>query len=398
MTDTVYKDKLGIEDVSFGSGTWSRKTSTGGTESITKFGTIWESLLDDTTAANVLTTLGVSTFAQTILDDATAAAARTTLGLAIGTNVQAYDAELAALAGLTSAANKIPYFTGSETAGLLDFKDEDDMLSDSATAVPSQQSIKAYIQSYVDTQLPKNYITGLTLSQDTDTDHDIEIAAGECVDSTNAEKMVVSAAFTKKIDESWAVGDAAGGMDTGAVAADTVYAVWLIKRSDTGVVDALFSASMTAPTMPTNYDYKRFIGYVWTDASANIIAFEMRGGMVWFMSAADTVVITGINNGSYTQQDFSSYLPAGHYDYVQLGFKSDTDTAAEWTMSYDGTNTIASGSAHETTGYASTGLDAWEDGGGGSPFVPLDANNKIYINDVTETLSVMIRCVKLKYR
>lgn len=116
-----------------------------------------------------------------------------------------------------------------------------------------------------------NYITGLILSIDSgDTDHDIKISSGEARDGADSNDIVLSSDITKQIDAAWAVGDDAGGMDTGSVANNTIYYIWLIKRTDTGVEDALISASNSSPTMPTNYDKKRLIGVAKTDGSANL--------------------------------------------------------------------------------------------------------------------------------
>lgn len=126
------------------------------------------------------------------------------------------------------------------------------------------------------TPYPPGHIYGLTLSNSSgDPTNDLDIAAGSARDSTNAANLILAATLTKRLDAAWAVGTNQGGLDTGSIA-NTTYHVWLIKRSDTGVVDALFSTSATAPTMPANYDYKQRIGAIIRSAGA-ILAFVHDG-------------------------------------------------------------------------------------------------------------------------
>lgn len=123
-------------------------------------------------------------------------------------------------------------------------------------------------------------IHGLTYSNNgSDATNDIDIASGGAMDATGAYWMALSSTLTKQSDVSWAVGTNAGWLDTGAIGNNDYY-IWLIARSDTGVVDSLLSLSSTAPTMPANYDYKRLIGWI-KRSGGTIVAFstyELDGG------------------------------------------------------------------------------------------------------------------------
>jgi len=135
--------------------------------------------------------------------------------------------------------------------------------------------------------IPRGHLGGLNMT--TDAVNALTIAAGQAREGSDSGDMTLASAIQKNINASWVVGNNQGGLDTGTVAASTWYYAWLIARTDTNVVDALISLSATAPTMPTNYTFKRRIGAIRTDGSSHITQFVQDGDYFeWNTPVADT--------------------------------------------------------------------------------------------------------------
>ena len=159
------------------------------------------------------------------------------------------------------------------------------------------------------------FIQGLTYANASgDPTNDIDIAIGMCTsgDAAQADRrtMTLTATLTKRLDASWSVGSGQGGLDTGSIG-NSDYYIWLIMRSDTGVVDALYSLSPTAPTMPASYDYKRRIGW-FKRVGGSIVLFhtyELSGGGLELLWDSPTLDINLANTLTTTRRTDAVKVP-----------------------------------------------------------------------------------------
>lgn len=142
---------------------------------------------------------------------------------------------------------------------------------------------------------PRSYLAGLTLSNDTDTAHDINVTAGVCKTADGLSTMTLSTEQTKQIDAPWATGDDAGGLSSSitlSTGTPTWYHVHVFLVGST--VEVGFDTSVTAANLIADHGgtagkYRR-IGSVLTDTTnpGNIEPFFQFGDdFIWDAAVQD---------------------------------------------------------------------------------------------------------------
>jgi hypothetical protein len=153
----------------------------------------------------------------------------------------------------------------------------------------------------------RSYLAGLTLSNDVGTPTSIiDVAAGQCMDSTNSVMMTIPAMF-KSTAGGWVAGSGNDGMGNGlAIADSTWYHVFAAIISSSA--DIFFDTSVTAANKPSGTTAFRRIGSFATGGSGSILAFYQSGDtFIWNVPIVD--VTPGTTSGSTSAQIFSTSTP-----------------------------------------------------------------------------------------
>jgi hypothetical protein len=245
---------------------------------------------------------------------------------AIGSTVQGFSANLTTLASVTPGALGLALLDDANAgAGLatLGVSAYIQTLLDDANAIAAQATLGL-------TPGLAGYLFGLTFSNNVaDATNDFDTAVGTAAsDGASPVLMTLASALTKRTDAAWAVGNNQGCWLDGASMPDGTGHVFLMQRSDTGVIDIGASASLS-PTLPTNYDRKRRI-YSILRESGVVIPLQQQGNTfrrILFTSYASTATYASqlttfqVPTGIVVQPMLSGYIaPAASSNiYIAVG-------------------------------------------------------------------------------
>jgi len=94
-----------------------------------------------------------------------------------------------------------------------------------------------------------------------------------------------------------------GGLDTGVVAANKWYALYVISSADGALSGALLALAGATPVMPAGYTNLRRVGWARTNGSSLIVSFQAVGDWVYWTDAAA----------------FTQATPSGTIDFKNFG-------------------------------------------------------------------------------
>ncbi len=206
------------------------------------------------------------------------------------------------------------------------------------------------------------YINGLKLAYVSATT--MTVTAGRCSNSTNVNDISVGLPLNVAATQTGVLPVAAGsgtvtintaahgagGLDIGAMANDTFYAVYAIGDSygiEPG--SALISANLSAPLLPAGYDMYFRIGFIKSSGAAAILPFRQDGcGLdrwMWYDAPIATDITAG-SSATFAAVDCTAGLPVATPTMVRF-YCNFTPTAADDTL------VLVPGTSTATLGYAS---------------------------------------------
>lgn len=166
------------------------------------------------------------------------------------------------------------------------------------------------IDSNLTNALPRAYLAGCQLTNNAGSPNTkIDLSAGQAQDTGNASAMTL-AAITKDISATWVVGNNNGGLAAAlSLLPSTWYHLFVIKRTDTNIVDAYFDTSVSAANIPSPYTLFRRVGSVRTDAGSLILGFVQDGD--YFRWKASVLDVNTTNPGTSAVSATLSRVPTG---------------------------------------------------------------------------------------
>ncbi len=185
---------------------------------------------------------------------------------------------------------------------------------------------------------PSLYLNGLQASYTSGTV--LSIAAGQCRDSNNIIDMVLG----DFLNEGYGTDNSAtalnmavngiNGLDTGSIAASTVYAIYVIgdssNKNPTGVIA---SVSQSNPLLPFGYDSYRKIAY-WPTSSGSVFLlgyYSISGvGVRTFYYDAPISVGTTSTEAAYTAINLIKFVPTQSNLPVWLNVSFTPGTAGDF--------------------------------------------------------------------